>query len=647
MTKLLTVVTLISAFLMLLLAGIFTSTTDRYFPMSVDATVLLSLEDSPEPRQAVIQELSQWSEDSGVELYLQASADEDLTTRLFYGIGPASPKETRELDSFLPWQHGELLPEAALGQRNLSSSYIPVGADAADRASLSTVVENLGGQAWWTVADWKLMVLQSLVDSGAAVALVTSGILLVTSVLMWVLSRARKHDLQFLNGARTGEILREDAAVLARHVVAPIVLVVMASMVLVLFISGAKFATAFAVPLLIGQLLLLGVVGATWGLSTTLSWPTRRALAARQMPGEGFGLPSEALRLVALAITALALPLLVSGLMGNQQAAKQEQQWSRLDGWVSVRVAAGPDELEESTRAAAMELSAKGQLAFSKAVNLYSSPDGSMKGSPDLSVIITDESFLGLMGAGPIDGPDWKAVRPSELSPTTQVAFEDSLPLWIQDPAGLKTPGVDLLQWQGQNELAGIDAITGEMDYYPDPLVLVVKDAGQALTGNMLLSSMSTGNLLFGNADALYQAFGHHGASDVILSVDRASDAGMLRAQLLNQTLWLRWVSLGLVLAALALSTAVGAEVWARRLSRRVFVLRTAGYSWGWIARRRLWWESLSTAILSGLGALFLLQLGLSAWWVLLLPLVYLPLSLRLHRLALQRRFATLLSRGP
>lgn len=647
MTKLLTVVTLISALLLMMLAGIFTSTTDRYFPLGTDATVLLSVQDSPASRAQVLQALSQWSQDSEVDLYLQATADEDQDARLFYGIGPASPQEAQEVGSFLPWEHSQVLPESTLGNRNLGSSYVPVGADAADRESLTHVVEGLGGEAWWTSFDWRLMLVQSLVDSGAAVALVTSWVLLVTSVLMWVLSRARKHDLQFLTGAQTSEIILEDAGVLVRRILAPVAVVMLLSWLLVLLVSGGQFANRFIVPLLVGQLLLLGLVVLTWTLTAALSWPSRRALAARQLPGEGFGLPSEALRLVALTTTALALPLLVSGLVGTQKATEQEQQWSRLDGWVSVRTGSWTEEMEVPARRAAIDLTSKDQLAFSKAMEFYSTPDGSEKGPADFAIIITDESFLGLMDAGPIDGPNWKPIDPKGLSPHTQENLLGYAPLWLQDPSGLQAPGVHLLQWQSQEPLAALAAVIGEMGYYQDPLVLVVDDAGQALTGNLILASMSTGNVLFGNADAVYQAFDRHGVRDVINSVDRAADAGMLRAQLLNQTLWLRWVSLGLVLAALALSTAVGAEVWARRLSRRIFVLHTAGYSWRWIARRRLLWEALSTIVLSGVGALFLLQLQLSPWWALLLPLVYLPLSVQLHSQALQRRFQTLLSRGP
>ena len=647
MTKLLTAVTLISASLIVLLAGIYVSMTDRYFPMGVDATVRLSLEESPASREQILHGLTQWSRDSGVELYLQAPADENSDASLFYGIGSASPESTQELRTFLPWQQRQVLPESALRDRNLASSYIPVGADESDRASLTRQIQDLGGEAWWTYFDWRQMLVQSLVESGAALALVTSGVLMVTSVLMWVLSRARRHDLQFLAGASTPSILAEDAEVLLRRVMAPIVALLAASSATVLLVSGAQFARAFLLPLVVGALLLLAIVLVTWGMANALSWPYRQALARRDLPGAGFGLPSEVLRLLALAVTALTLPFLVSGLLSSQQAADQAQEWSRLDNWVSVRTLSVSEDLESPTREAAIDLSGKGQMVFSKALKLHTGPDEPDENASALSLVIADQPFLDLMGMGRIDGPNWSEATISDLPEESAELLTDSLPLWLEDSAGLQAPGVHLLRWQGQDPLAAIDGATGEMDFYPTPLVLMVEDAGQSLTGNLILSSMSTGNVIFGNADAVRQSFARHGATDVILSVDRAADMGMLRAQLLNQTIWLRWISLALVLASLALSTGVGAEVWARRISRRIFVLRTAGYSWGWIARRRLFWESTSAALMTILGALFLLQLEISPWWILLLPLIYLPLSARLHCRALQRRFNTLISRGP
>lgn len=646
MTKLLTTVTLIAASLLVLLAGIFTNTTDRYFPLGVHATVLVSLADSPASREQVLQGLSEWSTKSGVELYRQAPADEDRNTRLFYGVGSASPDVAQGENTFLPWQRSEVLPESDLGEHSLEASYVPVGSDAADRASLTGVIEGLGGEAWWTDFDWRHMLLQSLVESGAALALLTSGVLLVTSVLMWVLSRAGRHDLQFLAGSSTLEILTEDAGVLIRRIVAPVAILVVVALLAVLVVSGPRYAGMLMVPLFIGQFSLLVIVLLTWAFATTLSWPTRQALARRDLPSAGFALPSGGLRLLALAITALALPFLVSGLLGTKHAADQAQQWSRLDGWVSVRAASISEDLETPTREAAIDLASKDQLAFSKALDIHSGSGGPGAGEPVLSLIITDRSFLDLMGADPIDGPNWRPAQQRELPADSAEILADSLPLWLQDPAGVQAPGVHLVQWQAPEPLAALDGATGELGFHRDALVLVVDDAGHSLTGNLLLSSMSTGNVLFGNADAVRQALDRHGVGGVILSVDRASDAGMLRAQLLTQTLWLRWVSLALVIAALALSTAVGAEVWARRLSRRIFVLRTAGYSWGWVARRRLLWESASAALMTVFGVVFLMQLGLSPWWVLLLPLIYLPLSVQLHRLALQRRFIALVSRG-
>ncbi|QCY48659.1 hypothetical protein GcLGCM259_2953 [Glutamicibacter creatinolyticus] len=647
MTKLVTAASLIAASLLALLAAIFVNTADRYFPLGSDATVLISLEDSPAPRTQVLQELTEWSARTEVSLFLQAPADEDPNARTFYTIGPDSSDGVTGQKPFLPWQHTEFLSASELGDHNLAASYVPVGANMAERQSFTDVVESLGGQAWWTAFDWRHMLLQSLVESGAALALLTSGVLLVTSVLMWVLSRARRHDLQFLAGESTTEILKEDASVLVRWVVVPIALLSVISIFAVFVVSGLQYASRFMVPLLIGQMLLIFLALLTWAFAVALSWPTRQAIARRELPGAGFGLPSEALRLLSVAITALALPFLVAGLIGTQHAADQAQEWSHLDGWVSIRSLSAAEELEEPTREAAIDLSSKEQLAFSKALNVYSGPNEPGAGEPTLSLIVTDQAFLELMGIGPVGGPDWIPARETELSAEAAEIMRDSLPLWLADSAGLDAPDVHFVRWQGSKPLAAIDGATGELEFYRDPVVLVVENAGEALTGNLLLSSISTGNVIFGNTDAVRQAFDRHGAGDVILSVDRAADAGMLRAQLLNQTMWLRWLSLGLVLAALALSTAVGAEVWAGRLSRRIFVLRTTGYSWAWIARRRLLWECVSAAFISVFGVLFLVQLGLSPWWVLLLPMLYLPLSMQLHVRALRRRFTSLISRGP
>lgn len=643
MTKLLTVVTLISASLLVLLAGIFTSTTEKYFPNNADSTLLLSLDNSPIERQDLFELLDRWEAESGSQLYLRAPADENRNGLLLYEIG-ASDSTPRELRQFLPWQQAEILPQSAVGDRNLASSYVAVGANASDRDSLTESIALIGGETRWTLLDHRLIAIQSVIDSGAALALVTSGVMFITCILMWVLSRARKHDLQFLAGASNREIISEDVRVLLRSGVLPIAGVFCVSVACVLLVSGTRFVATFMSALLLGVAGLLVVAAVTWGLALSLSWPIRKALAARELPGGGFGGPSEVLRLVALGITALSLPFLVSGLLGTRESANQAEEWSRLDGWVSVRAGSIDQDLEAPLRNATSQLAANDDIALSRALQLNQGAGTSTDTPPGLSIIITDRRFIELMGAGPIDGSDWEMIEKAELTTTASELLSASIPLWVDDPAGLDAPGLHLLRWQGDEPFPAIEALTGEMSFNDEPVVLVADDAS-SFTGDMLLAALSSGNLLFSSTDSVREAFENNDAAGVILSVDRAADAGLLRAQLLNQTLWLRWVSLGLVVGALALSTSIGAEVWARRLSRRIFVLRTAGFSWSWIARRRLLWEFASAAVMTAMGGWFLLQLQLSPWWVLLLPPIYVPVSAYLHTAALKRRFNSIVVR--
>ncbi|MFJ2353566.1 hypothetical protein [Glutamicibacter sp. NPDC087673] len=647
MKKLLTASSLIAAAILVLLAGIFINISDRYFPLGAGSTVLVSLEDSTASRAEVLQSLTEWSDGTAVPLYLQAPADEDPTARVLYSLGSTSPEERLAPTSFLPWHHMEILSAADLGSHSLEASYVPADASAEQRASFTKVIESLGGQAWWTNYDWRQMLMQSLAESGAALALLTSGVLVVTSVLMWGLSRARLHDLEFLAGKSNVEIIRGDLGVLIRRVALPIGLLASVAGVTVLILSGLQYAVEFMSTLAVALLILLSFILIIWALVVALSWPTRQAIARREFPGAGFGAPSEMLRLLSVGITALTLPFLVSGLIGAQQAADQAQEWSRLDGWVSIRASSADGELEDPVKEAARAMSSREQLAFSKAISLYSGPAGSDSSDPTLSVIITDMTFLKLMGIESLNGADWNPAHEADLPQDAAQVMKDSLPLWLADSDGLKASGVHFMRWQGEKPFAAISGVTGEMEFESTPTVIVVDNAGESLTGNLLLSSASTGNLLFSNADAVRQSFDANGASDVILSVDRAADSGLLRAQLLNQTLWLRWLSLGLVLSALALTIAVGAQVWAHRLSRRIFVQRTAGFSWAWIARWRIIWESISAIFISALSVLFLKQLELSPWWALLLPLTYLPMSVYLHSRALRHRFTSLISRSP
>lgn len=184
------------------------------------------------------------------------------------------------------------------------------------------------------------------------------------------------------------------------------------------------------------------------------------------------------------------------------------------------------------------------------------------------------------------------------------------------------------------------------MEHFRNPLIVLVDDPTATFSDGTIGALLSSGNLAFSDAAWVRDYLAGNPLGEVVLSVDRIADAGLYNSQLQNQSAGMKTLSFTLVLLALTMSTAVSALAYAIYKGRRMFVQRTAGWSWPKSLAGRFVWEGtlagvIAVAMFAALGA----AENDDVWWVLASVPLYAVASTALHIAAARGIFTQLLAR--
>ncbi|MFZ4893900.1 hypothetical protein ACL9RL_05580 [Plantibacter sp. Mn2098] len=501
-------------------------------------------------------------------------------------------------------------------------------------------------------------------------------LLLVGLTVSWYVLRARARSVKVSCGAPTWRIVVEDYVSLLRVSLPPAGIALLSAFAVLCLTGRVSFVLEFA-QLILG--FIEGMFAAMLLTALVISactWPAVDGIASRRPPERHFRVISEALKAAALIIIALSLPAIGAGIASATQLSEQGARWAALDGQVSIRVRAGhPLNVPIGGNPAG---SAPAADPLDRMDPLVAAAQAAGKLTFSYSERAEDDAFVtneGATGFGEFDGyamvnPNYLAAvasligltptaeRPlgdlaeeidvDQLPRTLSRYFLDSYPLWNRDGRTLDgfAERFTFYRYVGPTSFPGLHPGLSRMDDLRNPVIVVIDDPSSTFTPQFLGSTLSSGNLIFSDADWVRDYLTHSPIGADILSIDRGSDSGLFSSQQAHQTAGVQAVSYALVVLALVASIAVSAWIHALARGRRTFVQRTAGWTWPRVLLARLGWEAALAVVVTGV----VLGLGLSGgnpdmWWVVVVIPLYLAISGLVHLHAVRRVFTARVAR--
>lgn len=651
------------AIFLTVLAGIYISISEEAFPHGSEFTASLDFSQIQIPKDEAITSLEALTDSSGLHLAkIVADPDDFFNSRSLYVFGKEAPDEPRELEWFKAGMHGELRSAESLGAASLSGTYVYSGPPAAT-IQLTQWLDSHGVKRLVSAKDGAAVLQQAVVTTGAWLTFLTCFVLLITLVISWYVLRARARSLKVLCGAPAGKVILEDLISLLRAVSIPAAIGLGASLIVVAMQGKTSYLFQLALTSagFIGCALAVAVICAL--LVSTMTWPSVKGIASRQPPERHFQRISEALKAATLVLVTITLPVVGASIADATNLSNQNAQWEVLKDNVSVRIATrSPEEFEKRqtemhTLAEAAEKSDK--LTFSYALEPANLIRQDETASVDLGgydgVVLANPAYLEvispLIGTNPSSaaplGINGERLTESRLPVTLRDYLDRQFPIWNR--AGMNLNGLESLQfynYSGRNEFPALTPVAGKMAHFRNPLIIVVDDPPGTFNDGTTAAFLSSGNLTFSDAGWTRSYLSDAPLGNVVLSVDRISDAALFNSQLQNQSAGMKSLSVTLVLLALVMSTAVSALIYALSKSRRLFVQRTAGWTWLKALARRFAWEG-GLAVVLAATMFFALGAGTrpNTWWSLAAVPLYATISIILHLTSARGVFARLLAR--
>ena len=637
------------------LTGIFLSAVEESFPWDTDRTASLDFSASTLTKTEAISSLGALADREDLRIGKVAADPENfLNAFTIYVFGDAAPDARETLDLFRPTMSGELRSAEDMGDISLRGTYVLSGSDSAVSA-LEAWAQTSGVDINIQQKTFVVMMMYALMNTGAWLALLTCVILVVSLTVSWYVLRSRARTLKALAGAPAARIVAEDLISLVRVCALPVLIGTIGSLVVVVISGRSPHLWAFFSAEATFILATLCALVITALVVSALTWPRIASIAARKPPEGSFRLMSEILKMATVMIVALALPAGMAAIVTSMDLTGQGAKWEALDGQVTVRVGtqtieqfdAHMPDMDQLVQAAAEESG----ITFSYAINADTGDlahfDGIALVNPAYVAALSPVLGLTPQGDNPF-GPVGTPVPVEALPESTRSSLIASYDIWNRGGQGGNT--IDeyfrFFTVDGGNTFPVLTSRPGEMVELRNPLIVVIDAPEDAFNVSFLASTLSSGNLMFSDAEWVHTAVETGPLADQVLSIDRVSDSGLYSSQQSNTTAALRSLSIGLVILALVASITISAWIFGLSRQRASFVKRTSGWRWMRILAARMAWEAavVSVAAFTVWGSLLATD-ARDAWWVLLVIPLYLGLSGIIHRAAFVSLFAAQLAR--
>lgn len=585
---------------------------DREFPRSCTTTFTLNVEKSPAAREEIQTTLDSWVADTQhTSLFLiHAPSDGETARRDLIEFGPPSPEGPRPADWFTRDLTGTITPSDARSTASLTAPYCVDGTSDQVTALFQQVrllgvdVDNIGHLPLGSLAT------ATLLESGVILSSALGALLAVAIAITHFSRRSDARRVAYLEGVPFNEVTWRDS----RPLMARLGLSSLVSILALALITAGRNRNDLYLPGL--RLLVPSTLGCSaivltlsWAMLFA-SWPRARAIVARHPPISDLARASATLKLLTLSATLSVLPFLAHGLLDYREMEAQNRAWERFGEYVTIRASAATelDARADNRLASVLEREADADnilmsYAFPSTIE---GPHGQLQ----MNMLLCDARYFEIIAA---DGVATITTL-QDLPPEDASFLADHLPLWMSDDAD--APQIMTIK----GTVPSISPVSGSLDWLSDPIVVLWDNPSRQLSDETLVSLISTGNILFRDAFSLRESIVASEASPLVLSVDSASDSGILRAQNAALSVSVRTIGLALIGTALSASLVLNTRIRLRQDVDLLFIRRTAGMTWLETLRPRLFQELT--------GAVAISALACASWTLLAWPTVSIPLSL-------------------
>jgi hypothetical protein len=617
------------AVFLVLSAGLFVTTAEDAFPLDADYSVNLDFGQSTVSRSEAIGELRRISDETdSIVAKVVPDPKHFYAVRDLYVFGSDNAPGLGAVGWFAPGLKGEIRSASTLGDVSLNGPYALRGSSRAI-ADLSTWSDRHGVVTNVTSRSNAALLQAGLLSTGAWLALVTGLVLVVSLVITWYSVRARQRALRVVSGESRAGVLWGDLRELLLAFVPPLFFTLVVSTAVVWGWRGSRAASGFLEPLLILSACVLAVVVAAGLLVGRVSFPRVDSIASRQPAEKPFRAASEILRLVAIVLTLVFLPTVGSSAENALALSSDNARWAPLAEDVSVRLAPLAESAVQQSMAGFGELAtaADDRKALLFSYKLDEVPGFDASEGRDGVALVNLKYLHDMLGPLGIDsthrhplGDAGQEIGFHDLPSGAASTLREEFALWSRDPdaADPLPPGTRLFRYTGPVSFPVIDPVGGGLSLLTHPLVVVIDNPGEAFDDDFLTSVMSTSNILFSDSPWLDAHLATHDVGRAVSFVDRVADVALNRSQDARRQALATGASMAIIVLALLLATVVATRIRALITGRRLFVLRTNGWRWTRILRRRLIAELAILALLTALAGL--LAGGGSAWILLAFP---------------------------
>ncbi|WP_086823750.1 hypothetical protein [Allokutzneria sp. NRRL B-24872] len=619
---------------------------DRAFPVELGPASSINLDfgESGLGEDAAIELLRSWNARAEIGLLKQtADLGGDLRGKVFIELN-----EARTAPDTIGW-YGDEPRARVLGSQEMatalpSGTYLVTGR--VDR--LPEVIGDLQRHGV-TVSRTDPTLAQDLAGlyrlRSLAIAFATGCVLLVTLVLYWLSAKSRGRSLRVLGGTSVARVQVVDMTRFLVLVTTTWAATTAPAVLVVGVWKGWEYTSLFATRMAALGGLMLVLVLVTAAVLSAIATPSADSIARRMPASLGIRRSANLVKAVTFCFVLLAVGPAWSAVTNASATAREMGQWNRLADQVRMSFQ-GTSEADFQRLMAPFgdlvrEVDARGSLALSHLT--VDQPDA-LPGRRWDSVLgrwkgfaLVNQRWLDLMqpersGAAPRTEIS-RAALPREFVDE----FALSLDLWKRPPE----PAAAVLERfrfldSGQQSVPLAEA-GGELLFRDDILIVVVPDVWSTFDDSFLVSTASSGNLLFSGLDQTQATVTAHGVGKEV-KVRHAAADGILRAQFAAYDAWLGVVSLIGLAVALVVAAAISAYVSALLAARNDFARRLAGHGWTRVMAGRLVPEIALGALVAAV--LLLLQPPEHVLPVLVTSVLLIAAAPVAHVLAARRAFA-------
>lgn len=629
--------------LLLCITDTYLKQVQEILPMNTDTALILDFKNSEVTKDQAIQDLSRIAQENDLTLFkIVADREDFLNGKDLYSFG-VEAQEPVPIGWYDQKKHGNLYPAIQLDDASLNGIYMMAGS-AGGKAEINSWIAEHGVQVSILESGKEKVLQQTIFGSGYGIALFCAFILLLITTMGWSANRTHSKSLRVLDGQKTSRIIAADILSLSKVVGISALFVALVGIIAIALIRGIEEIPKFGAAFLLALAFFFIILSLSMVCTVIIALPTASIIAQRKSGIAAYRLTSETVKALAIVLTALSLPGLTNATLISIGVATQASYWQMLADDVSLRILTASEKESQENEPKLGDLVQRAEqkdevlLSYALLPEAMTYPDGQYDG-----IVLTNTKYLQRVATH--QDITFTDVAPGSLATDFTQNFDPNLQLWCQEKCSLKEKQLKTIE--GDQPFPAIKGSgLQEMVFYEHPLIINVDSVSEEYQNSFIGPLLTSSNIFFTSSDEVHSLVNELGLSPIVLSVDRIADVGLQQGQSAYERAVTEIIGLVLLLAALIISSAVAAYVYASGVRRRLFIQRAFGKSWLAILQLRFAYE-LGVAIgCSVVALIFCLSQGLQySWTALIAPLIYLAISLLTHLAAAHKVFTDCIAR--